>query len=188
MIPEIPESLTAEELRALYRAESGSCAAYGLAADDPEGWERVRKYAYARYWNEWMDSKRAVSRDEIEEWERFVALPFLRNVGWGVVGDAARRDLLSADALQRLRGLSDINDYAARQLRARSLLSASSRVDAALVEGLLESHTPWGFHELLSRKLDPEELRILEAATADKRISRAERHSLREALRTRGAR
>jgi hypothetical protein len=185
LIPEIPESLTQEELRGLYRAEDArAAAAFGLPAGDDEAWGRARKYAYARYWERRLADGRAITTDEVDEWKRFVGAAFMGNVAWGVVGDTARAGLLGEDSIADLERLPGATSYATRQLRARALL-ASPLVDEALVGALLDVRSAWALHELLSRPLEAEEFRAMEAAAADPRLSRADRHELRQALRKR---
>ena len=176
------------ELRDLYaEVDPAGAARFGVHPADLEEWERWRKYAYSRYWENRLDDRQPLSVEEIQEWQEYVQLDFLNNVACSVIGDAARRSLLSADALRVLSGTAGLTPYASRQLQARIALSRLS-LGPELLDELLDLKAIWALHELLERELREGELSLFEAAAQDKRVSRVERHHLREALRERGKR
>lgn len=174
------------DLKAIYSdADPGLAGRFGIHPADAEEWERWRKYAYSKYWEDRLNEDRPLSEEEIQEWQEYIQLDFLNNVACSVVGDAARRNLLSASALLRLQGTPGLTPYASRQMLARRALSRPS-VERELVDELINLKASWALHELLTRALEEGEVSLLEAASQDKRVSRIERHHLREALRQRG--
>jgi len=173
------------ELKEIYSdADGGAAERFGIHPVDLEDRERWRKYAYARYWENRLNEERALSEEELQEWQAYISLDFLNNVACGVVGEAARRGLLPESALRRLEAAPSITPHAARQLRARLALLGPG-VERALVDRLLDLKASWALHELLGRDLSEGELALLEAAAEDHRLSRSERHHLREALQRR---
>lgn len=176
------------DLREIYSATSAAAGErHGFRPVDLEEWERWRKYAYAKYWENRLNEDRPLSEQDIQEWQEYIKVNFLNNVACSVVGDAARRDLLPERALRKLEATPSLTPYASRQLRARLALSLGGTVPE-LVEKLLEIKASWALHELLERDLKEAEVAVLDAAAKDNRLSRAERHSLREALQRRGKR
>jgi hypothetical protein len=177
--------LTQTDLKEIYSDPEG--VALGRFAINPANLEerkRWRKYAYAQYWERRLNEQRALSEDEIHEWPEYIALDFLNNVACGVIGEAARRNLLPESVLRRLEAAPAITSHAARQLRARLAL-AESAVEQTLIDRLLDLKASWALHEILARDLKEGEVALFEAASQDKRLSRIERHHLREALRHR---
>ncbi len=174
------------DLKLIYSAaDSGVAGRFGIHPADLEEWEGFRKHAYSKYWEDRFNEDRPISEEEIQEWQEYIQLDFLNNVASSVVGDAARRNLLSASAIMRLQGTPGLTPYASRQLLARRALSRPS-VERELVDELINLKASWALHELLTRDLKEGEVSLLEAASQDKRVSRIERHHLREALRQRG--
>jgi hypothetical protein len=173
------------ELQEIYSDESPTVAErFGIHPVNLEDWERWRKYAYAKYWENRLNEERPLSEQEIQEWQEYIALDFLNNVACSVVGDAARRDLLPESALRRLVATPSLTAHASRQLRARLALSRQGATQE-IVNELLELKASWALHELLERDLEGSEVALLGAVSQDSRLSRAERHHLREALRQR---
>ena len=83
-------------------------------------------------------------------WREAAKADFLRNVALGIMGDAARANLLSRAQIDRLLG-DELNPYAQRALSARRVLMDRNAVDAALIDALLNERAAWALHELLSR-------------------------------------
>jgi hypothetical protein len=71
----------------------------------------------------------------------------------------------------------------ARHPAARRLLLARRSVDDSLIGGLLSQRAAWALHEILAGPHDDEAVAALERAAGDPRLSRIERHRLREELR-----
>lgn len=180
--------LSQPDLEAIHGDAPGVAERLGIQPANPEEWERWRKYAYSRYRENRFNQEQPLSGAEIQEWQGYIQLDFLNNVACSVVGDAARRNLLSESALLRLQGTSRLTPFASRQLLARLALSRSGVVGRELVDELLDLKAIWALHELLTRDLAVSEVTLLEAASQDKRVSKTERHHLREALRLRGKR
>ncbi len=181
---ELLNRLSQPDLEAIYADAPGAAEHPGIHPADLDERERWRKYAYSRYWENRLNEGRRISAEEIQEWQRYIQLDFLNNIASSVVGDAARRNLLPEDAIPRLQATPGLTPYASRQLRARAALTKSG-VEPALVDELLDLKAHWALHELLTRDLGEIEVALLEAAAQDKRVSRIERHHLREALRER---
>jgi hypothetical protein len=185
---ELLAGLGQPELREIYSStDPVSGERFGVHPVDLEEWERWRKYAYAKYWENRLDEDRALSEQEIQDWQEYIPLDFLNNVASSVVGDAARRNLLPEVALRALAAIPSITPYASRQLRARLALLEGGPMEK-LVNDLLELKASWALHELLERGLTVSEVDVLGAASQDKRLSRIERHALREALQRRAKR
>jgi hypothetical protein len=182
---ELLAGLSQPDLEAIYGDAPGVAERLGIQPANPEDWERWRKYAYSKHRENRLAEDRPLSADEVEEWRAFVQLDFLNNVASSVIGEAARRNLLSEDALRTLPGTAGLTPYASRQLQARSALSRLP-LGPALVDELLDLRAHWALHELLLRPLSEDEIALLAAAAQDPRLARTERHHLREALRKRG--
>jgi hypothetical protein len=176
------------ELREIYSRPDPPDSEYlGLHASDAEAWKRWRKYAYSKFWENRLNEDRLISEEELQEWQRYVQLDFLQNVASGIVGDAARRNRVSAAGLRALESTPSLTLYALRQVRARLALLYMG-VGVELINQMLDSKASWALHELLERDLTERELELIETAARDNRLSRIERHRLREALRARGRR
>lgn len=185
---ELLATLGQADLRELYSTvDPAGAERWGIHPVDLEEWERWRKYAYAKYWENRLDENRELSEQEIQEWQEHIALDFLNNVACSVLGNAARRNLLPESALRGLVATPSLTPYASRQLRARLALLREAPV-RELVEELLDIKASWALLELLERSLKNGEIAALDAASKDNRLSRIERHSLREALQRRGKR
>jgi hypothetical protein len=181
-IPDLPGALTPDQLRAIYdEAEPSRASSLGLKETSPEEWERVRKYAYARYWQGRLATRAPIEESGIETWKRSAALSFLHNVACGIMGDAARANLLTSSQVDDLL-TCELTAYARRALTARRLLMSRKMVDACLIDTLLDVRGAWALHELLHGDLDANAIAALASAIGDRRLSRAERHDLRRAL------
>lgn len=185
---DLPAGLGQPELREIYSATSPAPAGYfGGPPADPEEWEQWRKYAYVKYWESRLNEESALSEQEMDEWERYIALDFLNNVACSVVGEAARRSLLPESALRRFAEMPSMTAHASRQLRARLALSGGGSMKE-LVEELLTLKASWALYEVLGRDLSEGDVALLGAAAQDNRLSRSDRHHLREAVRRRDKR
>jgi hypothetical protein len=178
MIPKIDASLTQDELRHIFEASHPTVPGVWTEED----WERHRKYAYSKYWERRLAEPTQLSDAEVSDWTRFLSLAFLSNVAWGIVGEAARRDLLRPDQSRLLGSLGSISEFARRQLGARECLRQSSCVDQTLVDGLIDLKAFWALHELLRKPLTLGELHVLRQAISDRRVPRGQRHELGAAL------
>jgi hypothetical protein len=182
-IVDLPEDLDPEELRSIYRdPDPGRAAAIGSSVKDQDAWDRVRKYAYARYWQHRINARIPMTASDVDELSRFAGLAFMTNVAHGIIGDAAKANLLSEDQVEIL-GARELNDYATRALAARRLLLARRSIDDELMRGLLSRRAAWALHEILAGPCDEKAFGALERAAGDPSLSRVERHRLREALR-----
>ncbi|MEU5884142.1 hypothetical protein [Spirillospora sp. NPDC047279] len=183
MLPDLPDTIHGEALRAVYlEPDPAQANVLGLDAVTQDEWDRTRKYAYARYWQARLTAGEPITRQHLQEWKRFTGLAFMGGVAWGIVGDAAKHDLLSPDQITGLLE-GEPNDYAERTLKARRLLQQRTRLDQALIDALLDLRAAWALHDLIGACRTAGERSVLEQAAGDRRLSRNHRHHLAQALR-----
>lgn len=184
-IVRVLDSRSQATLRDIYTcADPRESARFGIRSVTQE-WDRWRKYAYSRYWQNRLNDGSVISDEELEELQLQLDVELMHRVTSGILGDAARRNLIAPVALLRLQSSSSLTSYGARQIRARlALLGLDCNAD--LIDLLLDLRAAWALHELLGGDLTHDQFSLVESATGDRRLSRVERHRLREALRARG--
>jgi len=186
MLPKVPTTLSPAELRDLYHdPDAGSAGKYGIVLEDASEWERYRKYAFVRYWEQRIAKADPLSQVEVDELKAAWDWTLMRKVAIGLIGDAARRGVLSPQHVEHLITLIPPEEYAGRQLRARSILSGIDVLDESAIESLLVLRAAWALEELVNTTSLESELQRLEQSLDDPRLYRIHRHSLREAIRLR---
>lgn len=175
--------LSNQELRRIFNSEKADARILRLMEEEDLSWSTLCEHAMTELYRRRFEQNETLNEIEFDELRSYLASNPLGGVVPGIVGEAAKKNMLSE--VQCIALLPEIlgGEWASKQIRARLLLFQRI-ANRSLVDAFVELKTPWAILELLE-ELSSDDLEAVRLQMRERNVlDKSHRHRIRERIKT----